>query len=149
MPARKPAPSAVVSSIAGRATSRPSTSAWNCMSHEFAAAPPSTRRRRIRTLASRSIAATTSATWNATASSVARTSMSAVVPRVMPSTAPRAPASHHGAPRPVNAGTTWTPPASGVLRAIASVSFAARTSPSPSRSHCTAAPAAKTLPSSA
>jgi hypothetical protein len=62
---------------------------------------------------------------------------------------PRAAGSQCGAPRPVRAGTNTTSPASGTLRARASISEASRTMPSPSRSHCTAAPAIKAEPSNA
>jgi hypothetical protein len=57
--------------------------------------------------------------------------------------------SQYGAPRPTNAGTTYTPPVSGTARAIASVSDARRIRRSASRSHWMAAPAMNTLPSSA
>ncbi len=63
--------------------------------------------------------------------------------------APRASASQYGAPSPVNAGTTYTPPVSGTLRATALVSATSSTRPSSSRSHCKSAPAMNTLPSSA
>ncbi len=66
-----------------------------------------------------------------------------------PVTVPRASASQCGVPSPTKAGTKCTPPVSGTLRASASLSAAAWMSPSPSRSHCTAAPAMNTLPSSA
>jgi hypothetical protein len=62
---------------------------------------------------------------------------------------PRASGRQCGAPRPASAGTKVTPPASFTLRASASISEALRMSPSPSRSHCTAAPAMKEEPSSA
>ena len=42
-PASAAAPSAVTSSPAGRCTGTPSTSAWNCIRKSFAQAPPSTR----------------------------------------------------------------------------------------------------------
>ena len=83
------------------------------------------------------------------ASRVARTTISRLVPRVRPTMAPRACMSQCGAPRPAKAGTTYTPPVSRTPRAMASVSAASRTSPSPSRSHWIAAPAMNTLPSSA
>ena len=71
------------------------------------------------------------------------------VSRVRPKIAPRAFGSQYGAPRPVNAGTRYTPQASPVCSAIASVSRAWLISLMPSRSHCTAAPATKMLPSTA
>ena len=54
-----------------------------------------------------------------------------------------------GLPMPVKAGTKYTPPLSATLAASASTSCEALMSPSPSRSHCTTAPAMNTLPSSA
>ena len=62
------------------------------------------------------IASTTSAVWNAIASTTARARCARVVPRVMPTIVPRAYGSHHGEPSPVNAGTTHTPPVSGDAR---------------------------------
>ena len=47
------------------------------------------------------------------ASTTARARWARLVPRVMPTIVPRAYGSHHGLPRPVNAGTTYTPPVSG------------------------------------
>ena len=72
-----------------------------------------------------------------------------MVPRVSPTIVPRAYGSQYGAPRPTNAGTKYTPPVSGTDSASRSVSAAFAISPRPSRSHCTAAPAMNTLPSSA
>ena len=43
IPARKAAPSAVVSVFSGTTTGTPSMSAWNCMSQPLAVAPPSAR----------------------------------------------------------------------------------------------------------
>ena len=63
--------------------------------------------------------------------------------------APRAFGSQWGAPRPANAGTRKTPPVSGTLAASRSTSAEEEKKPSPSRSHCTTAPAMNTLPSSA
>ena len=71
----------------------------------------------------------------------------AVVPRVRPKIAPRAYGSQCGAPRPTNAGTTTTPSESGTLAASFSTSTDDLMTPSPSRSHCTTAPAMKTEPS--
>ena len=62
---------------------------------------------------------------------------------------PRAPARQCGAPSPVSAGTKVTPPLSDTVRASASISLALWMMPSPSRSHCTAAPAMKAEPSRA
>ena len=62
--------------------------------------------------------------------------------------APRASGRQYGAPRPVNAGTSTTPPASGTVGQpchLAGGDHGAQ----PSRSHCTTAPPMNTLPSSA
>src|SRR5437773_639409 len=72
-PASPAAPSAVVSTRSGRATVTPSTSAWNCISQSFAAAPPSTSRLDSLSVASASIASSTSFVLKAIASSAART----------------------------------------------------------------------------
>ena len=71
------------------------------------------------------------------------------MPRVMPTIVPRAYGSHHGEPRPVNAGTTYTPPLSGTLAASGPISAASSMMPRPSRSHWIAAPVTKIAPSSA
>ena len=60
---------------------------------------------------------------------------------------PRAYGSQYGEPSPVNAGTNTTPPVSGTLAASGPVSAASSMMPSPSRSHCTAAPVTKIAPS--
>ena len=62
---------------------------------------------------------------------------------------PRAYGSQCGAPRPASAGTKTTPSLDGTLCASEVASAPLPTMPSPSRSHCTAAPPMKTLPSSA
>jgi hypothetical protein len=67
----------------------------------------------------------------------------------MPVMSPLAPASQYGAPSPESAGTKVTPSLEGTSRASDSTSDADFTMPSPSRSHCTAAPAMNELPSSA
>ena len=72
-----------------------------------------------------------------------------VVPRVIPEMTPRASGRQCGAPSPTSAGTMVTPPESGTERASVSISGALAMMPSPSRSHCTSAPAMKALPSSA
>src|SRR5438270_888630 len=144
-PARAAAPSAVVSRSAATSIGTPRTSAWNCIRKPLAVAPPSARNSR----SSNGRASRTSATWNAIPSSVARTRCARVVPRVRPAIRPRASGSQCGEPRPVSAGTNTTPPDESTLCASASVSEAAATRPSPSRSHCTAAPLARTAPSSA
>ena len=82
-------------------------------------------------------------------SRTARARWARVAPRVMPSTAPRAYMSQWGAPRPVKADTTYTPPLSGTDSASTSHSWAVEMSPSSSRSHWMVLPALKTLPSRA
>ena len=72
-----------------------------------------------------------------------------MVPRVMPTTVPLAYGSHHGDPRPVNAGTKNTPALSSTVAASGPVSAALPITPSPSRSHCTAEPVEKIAPSRA
>ena len=112
-PARYAAPSAVVSWFAGRRTGTPSRSAWNWQQqvhHRRAAVDAQLGDGACRSRAA--IASTTSAVWNAIASTTARARCARVVPRVMPTIVPRAYGSHHGEPRPVNAGTTYTPPVS-------------------------------------
>ena len=79
----------------------------------------------------------------------ARARWAAVVPRVMPTIVPRAYGSHHGLPRPVKAGTRKTPPVSGHDSASGPIAGASGMTPSPSRSHCTAAPVTKIAPSRA
>ena len=111
-PARYPAPSAVVSFTADRATGTPSTSAWNCISSRFSVAPPSTRSHDTGAPVSSAIAPSMSRVWYAIDSSAARATCPAVVPRVSPTMAPRAYMSQYGAPRPENAGTRYTPPLS-------------------------------------
>src|SRR4029079_15556019 len=81
------------------------------------------------------------------ASTTARARWARVVPRVMPTIVPRAYGSHHGEPRPVNAGTTYTPPASGTDAASGPISAASRMTPRPSRSHWISAPVTKIAPS--
>ena len=95
------------------------------------------------------MASVTSRVWKAIASSVARAMWAAVVPRVRPRIVPRAAASQCGAPSPVNAGTTTTPPVSGTEAASGSTSCSRSMIPSPSRSQSTAAPLTKTEPSRA
>ena len=69
------------------------------------------------------------------------------MPRVIPTIVPRAYGSQYGEPRPVSAGTKYTPPVSGTLCARACVSDACEMIPSPSRSHWIAAPVTKIEPS--
>src|SRR6185369_2482220 len=77
-PARYAAPSAVVSVMAGRTTGTPATSAWNCRSRLFRAAPPSTRSSVTSAAESARIASSRSATWKAMPSSAARATWAAV-----------------------------------------------------------------------
>jgi hypothetical protein len=95
------------------------------------------------------MASSTSAVPYVMASSAARTRWARVLPRESPTMVPRASGSQWGAPSPTNAGTKYTPPLSSIERARASDSGAVDTSPSPSRTHCTAAPAMKMDPSRA
>ncbi len=148
-PARYAAPSAVVSVTRGRTTGTPRKFACICMRRLLAVAPPSTRSS-VRAMAlSAAMASISSALWKAIASRVARARCARVVPRVIPTIAPRACGSQYGAPSPESAGTKYTPAASGTLPASASISEALPMMPRPSRSHWIAAPAMKTLPSSA
>ena len=82
-------------------------------------------------------------------SSAARAMCADVVPRVSPTMVPRAYGSQCGAPSPAKAGTKYTPPVSGNAARALRPRRAERMIPSPSRSHCTTAPAMKMLPSSA
>ena len=95
----------MVSTRAARRTGTPSTSAWNCISQRLRAAPPSARSSRVASPASSSMARMTSAVPYAIDSSAARARCDAVVPRVMPTTVPRASGIQCGAPNPTNAGT--------------------------------------------
>ena len=90
---------------------------------------------------------TTSATDRAIDSSAARAMWPLPVAREIPITSPRAKGSQWGAPRPVSAGTTNTPPLSSTLRASGSISLACLIIPSPSRSQLTRLPATNTDPS--
>ena len=75
----------------------PSRSAWNCISRSFTQAPPSTRSSLTgappAATASRLIACSSAALWNAMLSSAARAMCATVDPRVRPTIAPRASAS--------------------------------------------------------
>src|SRR6266571_5406971 len=104
-PARYAAPSPVVSITRGRSTEAPMRSASNWQRNPLAAAPPSTFSSRMPAPASAAIASSTSRVWYAIASSAARARCARVVPRVRPTSVPRAYGSQYGAPRPVNAGT--------------------------------------------
>ena len=139
----------MVSITFGRTTGTPSRSAWVCMSRSLRLAPPSTLKSRKACPDSTRMASARSKTERAMPSSVARARWAAVVPRSMPRMTPRASGRQWGAPRPASAGAKVTPPLSFTLRASGSISAALRISPSPSRSHCTAAPAMKEEPSSA
>ena len=82
-------------------------------------------------------------------SSVARARCAAETPRSIPRMTPRASGRQCGAPRPASAGTNTRSPVSFTCFASASTSGVCLKSFSPSRSHCTAAPAMKEEPSSA
>ena len=83
------------------------------------------------------------------ASRAARTTWARPVPRVMPMRVPRLYMSHQGAPRPVKAGTRYTPPVSFTDLAMPSLSAAVEMSFISSRSHWMVAPPMNTLPSRA
>ena len=68
------------------------------------------------------MACSSAALWKAMLSSAARAMCATVLPRDRPTMAPRASGFQYGAPRPVKAGTTITPPASGTLSASACTS---------------------------
>ncbi len=89
-PARQAAPIAVVSTHCGRITGTLTISACVCIRKSFALAPPSTFSAGIAILESASIAASTSLTWYAMESSVARMIWHLLTPRVMPTIVPRA-----------------------------------------------------------
>ena len=89
-PARHAAPSAVLSACCAHTTGAPSRSAWNCMSRASRLPPPSTRNSRTARPESACMAFNTSVLWKAMASRVARAICAAVVPRVSPTSAPRA-----------------------------------------------------------
>ena len=95
------------------------------------------------------IASIASRVWYAIDSMTARVMCALVLPRVIPRIVPRAYGSHHGEPRPVKAGTTYTPPESLTLSAMAPASAAVSITWMPSRSHWMAAPVTKIAPSSA
>ncbi len=95
------------------------------------------------------IASTASRTWYAIDSTTARARWARVTPRVMPTTTPRAYGSHQGVPSPVKAGTTNVPLESVTDAASGPISAELSMRPSPSRSHCTAAPVTKIEPSRA
>ena len=95
------------------------------------------------------MASTTSRVWNAIDSTTARARWALVVPRVMPTSVPRAYGSHHGLPRPVKAGTKYTPSVVSTDAASGPTSWRSAMMPSPSRSHWMAEPVEKMAPSSA
>ena len=90
-----------------------------------------------------------SATRQAIASSAARATCAGRVPAVMPATTARAPGRHHGAPSPLSAGRTRTPPLSGTVAASAASAAGSLASPSSPLSHSSSAPAVNTPPSRA
>ena len=140
-PRREPSP------LAPRRPRRgvPMRSAWNCIRKPLALAPPSARR----TPTSSGRTSSTSATWWAIASSAARTRCARVEPRVRPQINPRAFGSHCGEPRPVSAGTKKTPSVEATGRRAPRTRPPSAITPSPSRSHCSAAPPTSTAPSAA
>ena len=143
------APQAVDSNILGRNTGTFKISAWNCINISFWLAPPSTRSSFSGWSKSDCIAVSTSDTWNAMDSKAARAICALLVPRDIPHKSARASLSQCGAPSPVNAGTSTTPSLEVTLLASCSTSLLFWIIPKPSRSHCTTAPAIKTLPSRA
>ena len=116
-------------------------SRWRPCRHRPEASRSSRRRRRAHRRGRRSA--------GPIASSVARTRCARVVPPLSPVISPRVLGCQCGAPIPASAGTKMTPPLSGTDSASTSVSALSAMMPSPSRSHCTAAPAVKIDPSSA
>ena len=72
-----------------------------------------------------------------------------VVSRVRPKIPPRASGSQCGAPNPVNAGTSTTPPLSGTVPASPAERAGSATSRRVSLSHCMVPPALKIVPSTA
>ena len=95
------------------------------------------------------IASIRSATWKATPSRVARARSATVVARVRPKMVPRASGSQWGRPGPSGRGRRGRRSRGRRSRQRRSISGAAPTALRPSRNHCTAAPATKTLPSRA
>src|SRR5699024_2417500 len=81
--------------------------------------------------------------------SVARIKCSLVVPLVKPKIDPRTSLSQYGAPKPTNAGTTYTPSVDSTRLAYSSLSGEYLNILKPSRNHCIAEPATKMLPSNA
>ena len=148
-PASAAAPKAVVSTISGLSTGMRSRSACICSSTSDTLAPPSARSSAMSQPASCRMASIRSVTCAAMQDSTARAMCARPVPRVMPRIAPRAYMSQQGAPSPVKAGTTTTPPLSGTVAASASISGAEEMMPSSSRSHWMVLPPLNTLPSSA
>ena len=147
-PASIAAPSAVVSTNAGRSTASPSMSARSWASQPFEDIPPS--------ILSTSHGAPSAAkqairswVWCAIASRAARATWARPVAKLRPEMAPLASGRQCGAPRPLCAGTICTPPLSGTDRASASVSAELPSSPRSSRSHLTRLPATNIEPSSA
>src|SRR5690606_21416356 len=131
-PASPAAPRAVDSDTRGRTTGTPSRSACICISRSLRAAPPSTRSSDSSMPLSAFMQVSSSALCSAMASSVARATCAAVVPRVRPTRVPRAYGSQSGAPRPAKAGTRKTSSVSGTLAASASTWSERWMMPSPS-----------------
>ena len=112
------------------------------------AAPPSTRTSEGAVPVA-AMVSSTSRTWKPMASIMARARWARPVPRLSPVMVPRAAGSQWGLPSPVKAGTMTTPSDDSTVRASGSSSADSAMMPSPSRSHCTPAPATKTEPSTA
>jgi len=138
-PAMYAAPRPVVSVLVGRRTGMPAKSACICINRLFCDAPPSTRSSVMGSGSDSFMTSMSSALESAMASRAALAMCAFVVPRVIPMIAPRAWGSHSGAPSPVNAGTTATPPLSGTEAASGSISAEWLMTPISSLSHCTSA----------
>jgi EmrB/QacA subfamily drug resistance transporter len=140
-PAMVAAPIAVESGRALRSTRTPARSARRWAIQSERERPPS-----MRSISRVPIASVASATWCSTPSTTARAMSARVVPRLSPSTEPRAAASQLGLPKPCRAGTQITPgPPS---RSSASSSLPAGSVPT-RVNQSTAAPAVGMNPSSA
>ena len=150
MPARKAAPSAVVSCTAARRTGTPSRSAWNWQQqvhHRRAAVDPhlggrgaARRGHRVDDVGRLERHRLHDGAGEVRAAGAAGDARGSCPARTGPTT---------GDPSPVNAGTTYTPPVSGTDAASGPISAASAMIPRPSRSHWTAAPVTKIAPSSA
>ena len=119
-PPSSAAPMALTSARSPRITGRSRMSAWNCIRLSLrAGAAIGAELRSAAAPRSCSIAANTSATWNAMASIAARARCAGLVPSERPVTMPRASGAQCGAPSPTRAGTKVTPLLSGTVAASA------------------------------